>query len=101
MENQKVIETRDLMEAFRLHLSGNEKQAQAIYRDILGFDVNHPDFLYILGNLAHCIAEYETAVILMNQAIQYTPGRSQYYRRRTRPVAKYIDGTDDRLTNRI
>ena len=62
-----------------MHLSGNEKQAQAIYRDTLGFDVNHPDFLYILGNLAHCIAEYETAVILMNQAIQYTPGRSQYY----------------------
>ncbi len=79
MQNKRVIDTRDLLKAFSLHLSGNEKQAQAIYHDILGFDVNHPDFFYIIGSLAHSIGECETAVFFMNQAIQNTPERSQYY----------------------
>ena len=79
MENKRVIDTRDLLKALRLHLSGNQKQAQVMYHDVLGLDVNHPDFLYIIGHLAHSIGENESAVFLINQAIQNTPDRSQYY----------------------
>jgi predicted O-linked N-acetylglucosamine transferase (SPINDLY family) len=79
LENKIIIDTGDLQEAFDLHLAGNETQAQVIYHDVLGLDINHPDFMYILANLAHSIGECETAVFLMNQAIQNTPARSQYY----------------------
>ncbi len=79
MENKKVIETRDLLEAFHLHRSGNEKQAFDIYQQILGIDSNHPDFFYIIGHLAQCIREYNTAVFLFNLAIQNHPTRSRYY----------------------
>ena len=79
MKTKRIIESNDLQDAFRLHRSGNEKQALDIYQQIVGLEPNHPDFLYVIGNLAHCIGEFETAVYLMNQAIRNSPAQSKYY----------------------
>ena len=79
MKTKRIIESRDLLEAFRLHRSGDEMRAIEIYRQIVGLEPDHPDFFYVIGNLAHCIGELEFAILLMNQAIQNMPARSQYY----------------------
>ena len=79
MENERVIERQELLEAFSLHASGNRAKAEIIYQKIIGADPRHPDSLHIIGGLAFCMGEEILAIEMLNQAIQLNSGRSQYY----------------------
>lgn len=79
MENERVIERQELLEAFSLHASGNQKKAEKLYQKIIGADPCHPDSLHILGGLAFCLGEDRIASEMLNQAIQLDSTRSHYY----------------------
>ncbi len=79
MEKQTIIDRQELLEAFRLHSDGSRKKAEALYQKIIGVDPNQPNSLHVLGGLAHCVDENETAIELLNQAIALSPDRSHYY----------------------
>ena len=79
MEKQTIIDRQELLEAFRLHSDGSRKKAEALYQKIIGVDPNQPNSLHVLGGLAHCVDENETAIELLNQAIVLSPDRSHYY----------------------
>ena len=79
MENERVIERQELLEAFSLHTSGNREKAEDLYQKIIGADPCHPDSLHILGGLAFCLGEDKIASEMLNQAIQLNSSRSHYY----------------------
>ena len=65
----KAIET-----ALEHHQAGHLRQAEAIYRQILQAEPNHPDALHLLGVIAHQAGRNEIAVELINKAIRVNPG---------------------------
>lgn len=79
MENERVIDRQELLEAFSLHTSGNREKADELYQKIIGADPCHPDSLHILGGLAFCLGEGRIASEMLNQAIQLNSDRSHYY----------------------
>jgi predicted O-linked N-acetylglucosamine transferase (SPINDLY family) len=79
LEKQTIIDRQELLEALRLHSDGNRKKAEALYRKIIGVDPNLPESLHVLGGLAHCVDENDTAIELLDYAIALTPDRSHYY----------------------
>ena len=79
MNKETIIDRQQLLKAIRLHASGNHKEADLLFRQILGADPRQPDSLHILGGLAMSIGHEDTAMSLLNQAIQLNPMRSHYY----------------------
>jgi len=79
LENERVIERQELLEAFSLHTSGNQKKAEELYQKIIGADPRHPDSLHIIGGLAFCMGEERLSIEMLNQAIQLNSTRSHYY----------------------
>jgi predicted O-linked N-acetylglucosamine transferase (SPINDLY family) len=79
LKNEKVIEKQELLEAFRLHSSGNWAKAEILYQKIIGADPRHPDTLHILGSLAFCLDADRIATDMLIQAIQLNSNRSHYY----------------------
>ena len=79
MENERIIDRRELLEAFSFHSSGNQKKAEELYQKIIGADPRHPDSLHVLGGLAWCVGKEDIATELLNQAILLNPDRSHYY----------------------
>ncbi len=79
MENERVIERQELLEAFSFHSSGNQKKAEELFQKIIGADPRHPDSLHIIGGLAFCLGEERIATEMLNQAIQLNSDRSHYY----------------------
>ena len=63
-----------LQEALAFHRAGRLSEAEAIYRQILRAEPNHPDALHYLGMLAHEAGESEIAVELLNKALKFKPG---------------------------
>ncbi len=61
------------------HQAGRSQQAEAVYRQILAHEPNHPDALHLLGVLAHQGRRHDTAVELIGKAIQIDPRASIYH----------------------
>jgi tetratricopeptide (TPR) repeat protein len=60
---------RKLNGARALHQAGRLTEAEALYREILGVDPNHPDGLHLLGVIAQQRGHNESAVELIRKAI--------------------------------
>lgn len=64
--------------AMEQHQLGNFTQAEALYRQILQHEPNHPDALHFLGVMAYQLGNYPTAIELINQAIAACPSVAMY-----------------------
>ena len=69
----------ELNRAVTFHRSGEIEKAEAGYRTVLEIDPKHPDALHLMGIIASQQGNYETAVRLINQAIQQFPDSDIYY----------------------
>ena len=69
----------ELRRALEIHQAGRLKDAEAIYREVLGFQPNHPDALHLLGVIACQQGQPESAAALIRQAIHANPNVPEYY----------------------
>ena len=79
MNKETIIDRQQLLKALRLHACGYREEADLLYRKILGADPRQPESLHVLGGLAMCIGCEDTAISLLNQAIEINPQRSRFY----------------------
>jgi len=78
---EKTEETRSgvpeahilLQEAVGHHQSGRLIQAEALYRQLLQSDPEHPEALHLLGLIAHQVGKKDLALELIGQAIDLRP----------------------------
>jgi predicted O-linked N-acetylglucosamine transferase (SPINDLY family) len=70
---------RVLQEALAHHHAGRLQQAEALYRQILAAEPNHPDTLHFLGMLAHQVGKSDIGVELINQALFHRPDYIEAY----------------------
>ncbi len=68
-----------LRKAVDYHRAGQLQEAEALYRNILESQPNHPDALHLLGGIAHQAGKHDAAVSLIRQAIQNVPDNPLYY----------------------
>ncbi len=61
------------------HQAGRFQQAEAVYRQILADEPNHPDALHLLGVLAHQGCRHDIAVELIRKAIDIDPSVPIYH----------------------
>ncbi len=64
--------------AMQQHQMGNFAQAEALYRQILQHEPNHPDALHFLGVLSYQSGNYPVAIELINQALAVYPSIAMY-----------------------
>ena len=62
-----------LQQAVSLHQAGHLREADALYRQILLAEPDHPDALHYLGMLAHQAGRSEIAVELIGKALKNKP----------------------------
>ncbi len=62
-----------LQQALALHRAGRLPQAEALYRQILLVEPNHPDALHFLGVIAQQVGKNDIAVELISRAINRRP----------------------------
>ena len=70
---------RILQQALAHHNAGHLPQAEALYRQILLAEPNHPDALHFLGMLAHQVGKSEAAVELMRKSLTLKPDCAEFY----------------------
>lgn len=76
-ESQKV---RALLErAIQYHQLEQLAKAQAMYKQILEINPNHPDSLHLLGLIEHQTGNNEEAVNYINMAVHNDPGNPIYH----------------------
>jgi Flp pilus assembly protein TadD len=68
-----------LQSAVVQHQSGRLREAEAIYRQILAQQPNHPDALHLLGVIASQMRQYPVAVELISRAIAASPREAEYH----------------------
>jgi predicted O-linked N-acetylglucosamine transferase (SPINDLY family) len=68
-----------LSEAHRHHQAGRLPEAEALYRQILQVQPDHPDALHLLGLIAHHAGRYEAAVELIGKAICVNPTAAVFH----------------------
>lgn len=59
--------------ALRHHQSGNLDVAEAVYRQVLGFQPDHPESLHLLGVIALQRGRHQEAVTLIGRAVKAKP----------------------------
>ena len=59
-----------LAHALQHHQAGRLQEAEALYRQILQAQPNHPDALHLLGVIAHQVGQEEVAVTYISRAIE-------------------------------
>jgi predicted O-linked N-acetylglucosamine transferase (SPINDLY family) len=59
--------------------AGRLQQAEAIYRQILQTQPNHPDALHLLGVIAHQVGQHDTAISYIMQAIDHNAQAPEYH----------------------
>ena len=69
----------NLQDATRLHQQGKLEQAEVVYRLLLEIDAKNSDALHLLGVISYQTSQYQSAVDLINQAIQINPFIASYY----------------------
>jgi tetratricopeptide (TPR) repeat protein len=65
--------SKALIQAIKLHQSGDLKQAASIYSDILQVQPDNADALHFLGLAAYQIGNTDTALSLISRAASYRP----------------------------
>jgi len=60
------------------HNAGRVPQAQALYRQILDAEPDHPDALHSLGVIAYQTGNNEIAAELIGRAVQFSPSGAKY-----------------------
>jgi len=65
--------------ALQHHQAGRAQEAEALYRQILQGQPNHPDALHLLGVLAHQTGKHEMAVQYISRAIALKPAAAAYH----------------------
>jgi tetratricopeptide (TPR) repeat protein len=68
-----------LDQALQLHQTGNQRQAETLYRQILQQWPGQPDALNLLGVLAHQVGQPETAIDLISQAVAQLPQEPDFH----------------------
>lgn len=70
---------KQLNQAFNFHQKRNLREAERLYREILLVKPDNDTVLYLLGLLASQAGQFETAINLLNKAIEISPA-ADYYR---------------------
>ena len=70
---------RILQEGLFHHQAGHLTQAEALYRQILAVEPNHPEALHFLGMLAHQAGKSEVGVDLIKKALVLRPDYIEAY----------------------
>lgn len=65
-----------LTEALGHHQSGRPKEAEALYRQILEVDPDHPEALHLLGALALQAGHGDKAIRFMERSLELNPGNA-------------------------
>ena len=68
-----------LQAALQHHQAGRLREAEAIYRQILQSEPDHPDALHLLGVIAHQVGQDKVAVDLIGKAIEANPAAAEFY----------------------
>jgi tetratricopeptide (TPR) repeat protein len=68
-----------LEQALQFHQSGNLKQAESLYGEILQQHPGHPDALNLLGVMANQIGQPEVAIDLIRQAVVQLPHEADFH----------------------
>jgi tetratricopeptide (TPR) repeat protein len=66
-------------EALRHHRAGRAREAERLYREILGIDVRHADSLHLLGVIATGSGRYDEAVDLIGKSLEIEPYSAAAY----------------------
>ncbi|OGI18006.1 MAG: hypothetical protein A2287_07925 [Candidatus Melainabacteria bacterium RIFOXYA12_FULL_32_12] len=59
--------------AIQHHQSGNIQEAEGIYKEVLNFDSNNLDALYLLGVVSHQKGYLDDALVFLNKAVNIKP----------------------------
>ena len=62
-----------LQKGLKHHQAGQWQEAEALYRQVLRMQPNHPDALHLLGYLRHHLGHHEEAIEWLNKAIAAAP----------------------------
>ena len=65
--------------ALQHHQAGRLQEAEALYRQILQAQPNHPDALHWLGLIAHQVGRHDVAIDFIRQAILQNPGVADFH----------------------
>ncbi len=65
--------------ALQHHQAGRLQEAEALYRQILQAQPEHPDALHLLGVIAHHVGRHQIAVDLIGKAIALNPAVAEYH----------------------
>lgn len=76
--DEKFI-AQSLETAMEHHRAGHLSAAEALYREILQANPDHPDALHLLGLIAHQVGKSEIAVQLIAKAIAQNPTSAMFY----------------------
>jgi predicted TPR repeat methyltransferase len=68
-----------LAAAVRQHEAGELAAAEALYRDVLARDPEHPDALHLLGLIAHAAGNFAAAVTGIRRALALRPGEAVFH----------------------
>ncbi len=71
--------TESLQAGLQHHQSGRLREAEAAYQAVLNEDPGHPDALHLLGVLALQVGKSDTAVELIEKAIEARPDEAEFY----------------------
>lgn len=70
MEQQRPISLQEAIEiGLTHHRSHRFAEAEAVYRQVLAVQADHPDALHLLGTLAHQVGRNDVAIELIGRAI--------------------------------
>ena len=76
-DSQQLTIQQALDLAIQHHRAGRLPQAEAIYRQILEADPNHPSALHLIGAIAHQMGKNDIAVDFITQALALKPGYAE------------------------
>ena len=65
--------------ALQHHRAGRLPEAEALYRQILQAQPDHPDALHLLGMIAYQVGKHEVAVAYVKQAIALNPAVAEFH----------------------
>ncbi len=72
--------TRQLLEkALNYHRSGQWKEAEQLYRQVINQDPNQSDAWHLFGLLAYQLGDHKTAIELIKQAVSLSPSQADFH----------------------
>lgn len=96
MQKESTGIAKAMRQASQLHRTGRLQDAEAIYQQVLAGDPNHDGALYSLADIARRASLFETAIELLDRAIEINPGDPNYHTLRGQSL-RAIDRIDDSI----